>query len=136
MFFQKPDFTVRATRAFLACAIWADAPEGTRPRVTKTALEAAAQCVVGFVASLPAEVKEADFTGYSVEQFGHDLYLTLAGHGTGFWERKELEEELPSGATLGEELTRYCAINPFKYLHGYGYLEFYRGWVYLRNPAN
>lgn len=47
---------------------------------------------VRFINSLPptlwAEVSEAVEAGrYSWRQFGHDLWFTRNGHGTGFWDR-------------------------------------------------
>ncbi|BAV81037.1 hypothetical protein [Vibrio phage RYC] len=38
------------------------------------------------------------------KSFGHDFWLTCQGHGTGFWDRKELEYQ-----NLGNQLTAVCA---------------------------
>lgn len=40
---------------------------------------------------------------YPESQTGHDLWLTRNGHGTGFWDRKELEE-----GNRGNILTEIC----------------------------
>lgn len=47
--------------------------------------------------------------GYDATRMGNDLYYTRAGHGTGFWDRSELDAD-----DLGERLssvTRYGEVN-------------------------
>ena len=40
--------------------------------------------------------------GWTDAQAGHDFWLTRNGHGAGFWDRSELDEE------IGKELTSKC----------------------------
>lgn len=43
---------------------------------------------------------------YGASQAGHDFWLTRNGHGTGFWDRKELDGLSTINATLGDRLTK------------------------------
>jgi hypothetical protein len=65
-----------------------------------------------------------DCGGHPEAAFGHDLWLTLQGHGTGFWDRTELG----ASGLLGENLTAACKA------FGECYLDFYSGWVRLHHP--
>lgn len=61
-------------------------------------------------------------------QMGHDLWLTRNGHGTGFWDRKELcDVVLPDGSNLGEALSNVARSMGNQYLYanddGLLYLE-------------
>lgn len=128
---------------FMIAANWADCPEGTKPRVTKSALLNAEKLARAFVqrvglavfrAALEAYENEGlhpDCNGSACAAFGHDLYLTMAGHGVGFWDRKALEGYANdvTTQTLGDHLTEICK---FTHPHGIHSLEFYRGWVYFR----
>lgn len=128
-------------RHFIIAAIWADAPEGTSPRASKQAETRAADVVRQFYAAHAADVDEAltrdgygdtnaqDFGGtrqseWPFASFGHDLYLTLQGHGTGFWDRKELDEG-GLGKRLADAADAYGR-KPYNVEP-----EFYRGWLYL-----
>ena len=51
--------------------------------------------------------------------FGHDLYLSTAGHGAGFFDRRELGYDL--GDKLQDAARRFGEPQP----------AFYRGWLYL-----
>lgn len=44
--------------------------------------------------------------GYDAAQAGHDFWLTRNGHGSGFWDRKELDGLSTINATLGDRLTK------------------------------
>lgn len=137
-------------RHFMIAAVWADAPEGTRPRITKKALETARRCAVDFVDSIGERVFYATLAAYTeaglhpdcnddpCAAFGHDLYLTLAGHGVGFWDRRELRVPLnaDAGCFLGDWLTARCHQSNWRNMVAYGGLEFYRGWVHFRSPYN
>lgn len=46
---------------------------------------------------------EAVERGRRLDHLGHDFWLTRNGHGTGFWDRSELEE-----GGLGERLSELC----------------------------
>ena len=137
---------------FMAAAAWASAPEGTRPRPTASAMATARTMAGEFVAALGVPLFRAcldayeagglhpDCNGDPCAAFGNDLFLTLEGHGVGFWERDALCVEPPGGIvdedlrTLGDVLTRHCAEFVWRYPCESGRMEFYRGWIYYR-PA-
>lgn len=120
---------------YLIAALWANAPEGTQPRITAQAqavADAIAETFARDIACFWPEVLEAGTRGYgshpdagSVEAaLGHDLWLTSQGHGTGFWDRPELA----AGGILGERLSEVAQGDVYRQVDP----EFYRGWVYLR----
>ena len=120
---------------YIIAALWADAPEGTRPRVTRQAKEKALTDCLAFCQACGPDVlrdvqrRHADGygahpdCGQAFPEFaamGHDLWLTRNGHGAGFWDRKELEE-----GDLGDKLTAIAkGMKEVRF-------EFYRGWFYL-----
>lgn len=122
---------------YCIAAVWADCPEGTRPRVTKQAYAAAIDIANQFLAMLTPEQKQgiesAYANGYGAHPdcgnvspwwaaVGHDLYMTRAGHGVGFQDRDALPE------TLRRELKNLCGWNnPM----GEAEVSFYRGWLYI-----
>jgi hypothetical protein len=90
-----------AARHLVVAAIWADGPEGCHIRSTRETHSIAQTFVEEFARAYPAECARILATaGYGTHPdaasaaaaFGHDLYLTCAGHGTGFWDRRELGE--------------------------------------------
>lgn len=122
---------------FLIAAIWADAPDGTHPRASHCTKQHAQSICEAFIAkheSLFAWAMECASEGYGSHPdagspeaaFGHDFWLTLQGHGTGFWDRDELNT--PHNL-LRDNLTRACKD------FGKCYPEFYRGWLYLRHSC-
>ena len=85
--------------AFADAALWADREEGTSPRATRQ-LKGVGMSLAAYLAQLqPAAVGEA-IERQGLQQFGHDLFLTVAGHGAGFWDRRELED-----GDIGDTLT-------------------------------
>lgn len=42
---------------------------------------------------IPLLAEAVEREGYSLEQAGRDFWFTRNGHGVGFWDRKELEED-------------------------------------------
>ena len=120
---------------YVIAAIWADCPEGTNPRATKESERIALErCTryVELIGPLFDECVSRHDDGYGMHPdcgrdepacaaMGHDLYLTCAGHGVGFWDRKELDE-----GGLGDALTAHCKTmgEPDAY--------FYRGWLYFQ----
>lgn len=97
----------QVTQGYIAAMIWADfdtpdnAPEDNATEVDPTTLLAIEKLVAAFLdanASLVDAYVNKDL--YNSEQFGHDLYLTIVGHGVGFWDR-ELDG-------LGDDLTLAC----------------------------
>lgn len=83
-------------------AVWADCEEGSHPQLTHSSLKSLEKMARAFYAKhsgvcdviLAAEDYGSHPDAGSPEAaFGHDLYLTAAGHGTGFWDREELPEK-------------------------------------------
>jgi hypothetical protein len=127
------------TAHFITAALWADKPEGLNPRATQQTEQNARRICKAFIKTNRALFDEAmgrSSEGYGshpdagspAAAFGHDLWLTIQGHGVGFWDRKELENLDPedTGETLGDKLTAAC--EPYTYKLN---PEFYRGWFYL-----
>ncbi len=118
---------------YLIAALWAECPEGTNPRVTKQAKDAALATCAEFAKLIEPELwakilecpdywSHHDCGGNPEGAIGHDLYLTSKGHGVGFWDRDALPDD------LGEKLSALCGWRkaipePEPY--------FYRGWMYL-----
>lgn len=116
---------------YLIAALWADAPEGTRPRITKQAGAQAlktCRCFAGLIAQhWPAILECTEYGSHpdagSIEAaLGHDLWLTSRGHGAGFWDRDELTPE------LREVLSALCG---WRKAIPEPEPTFYRGWMYL-----
>jgi len=125
---------IRIAAAFCTAMVWADAEEGTSPRVPRETQIAAQQYVHAFLSAFPLPSRlalDSDDYGWwqgvhdTCAAFGHDLYLTAAGHGAGFADRDtlgELAEQLhdalwSNGAWARWEVSMYQA----------------RGWVYLES---
>lgn len=121
------------TKHYLIAAIWADAPEGTYPRASKKAKQTALETCTKFAELITLELfaqilehpdywSHPDCDDEPEGAIGHDLYLTSAGHGVGFWDRNTLPKE------VGEKLSALCGWRkqipePEPY--------FYRGWMHL-----
>lgn len=86
-------------RAFAECAAWADSEEGTSPRVTDQLQGVGMSLAVWLAQAEPAAVAAA-IERRGLADFGHDLFLTAAGHGAGFWDRQELQ-----AGGVGDRLT-------------------------------
>ena len=116
---------------YIIAALWADAPEGTRPRAPRETGEKALQLARDFLRAIGPKCQEylennteyfkhPDCGGRAEAAIGHDLWLTSQGHGVGFWERDALREnarDFLTGLARRKEFTRHP--------------EFYRGWMYL-----
>jgi hypothetical protein len=118
-------------RAYLECALWSshgdvdddgnaeplDANHDIRD-VSLQGWDEAREIIADFVARHPDSVSSYPL---DPEQFGHDLWLTRNGHGTGFWDR--------GLGTLGERLTEaahsfgeaYPYVGDDGKLYGFGY---------------
>ena len=142
---------------FMTAAAWASAPEGTNPRPTASAMATARTMACEFVAGLGVPLFRAcldayeawglypDCNGDPCAAFGHDLFMTLEGHGVGFWDRDALLLEptpeeaarlgLASGQTIGGRITEACNASAWRDPCGSGCMEFYMGWIYYR-PAH
>ncbi|WP_233874195.1 hypothetical protein [Paraburkholderia adhaesiva] len=95
---------------FVIAAIWADATEGVLVRSTRETSAIARTFVEEFVKAYPVEcaaiLAAQEYgahpdAGSPAAAFGHDLYLTCTGHGTGFWDRRELGE---TGKRISERI--------------------------------
>lgn len=60
-------------------------------------------------------------TGYSEARAGHDLFLTSAGHGAGYWDREELEVN-GIGEALTEAAQQVSELYPYRATDGTFYL--------------
>lgn len=134
---EDTELEVMARHYVIAC-IWADCEEGTRPRATAQAMQAAREDCAEFIAYIGAErmqaIRDAYDEGYGAHPdcgnvhpwmaaMGRDFYLTRQGHGVGFGDRDALPED------LREWLDDACGFDgEFKEI----YPQFYRGWLYLR----
>lgn len=109
----------RVAGGLLAAVIFAEAPEGTRPRITKAARHGAVRFARKFLQELGQDNLEAYLRVHSLVSLGQDLWFTHQGHGTGFWDRCELEADLRNA--LLAAVKKMPVLIP----------EFYRGWLYL-----
>lgn len=118
---------------YLQAAIWADAPEGANPRITKQAQKYAEHTCAKFTGLIGGELlpelleypdywAHPDCGGRIEAALGHDLYLTSAGHGVGFWCRDVLPD------CLRRKLSDLCCCG--KQIPE-PELSFYSGWMYL-----
>ena len=112
-----PSFLDQFLAGYMAAATWSSpAPphsrkeflDGTTARWTKRA-KAQAQCLCWlFCRACEADLLEAEARGRAADCLGHDLWLTAAGHGTGFWDREELD-----GGGLVDRLTSMAESRPW-----------------------
>lgn len=77
-------------RTFAECAVWADSEDGTSPRATDQ-LQGAGMSLAVWLAQAESAAVAAAIERRGLAGFGHDLFLTAAGHGAGFWDRQELK---------------------------------------------
>lgn len=129
MSYATPAQIATVAKHFLIAAVWADADEGTRPRLPLGTQAKAREFCARFIRANGEQFEAAmradgygshPDAGSPEASFGHDLWLTCRGHGVGFWDRAELK---PYGA-LADELTSACRA---VYLEGHQY----RGWFYF-----
>jgi len=125
------DFDIIAKHMCIV-AVWADC-EDKNPQVTKKALASARKYAEAFVKAYPKLSRQVlavegygshPDSGSPEAAFGHDLYLTARGHGVGFWDRKELEDN-----GLGDAISKPLRDDFRKW---YIEAESSRGWLYLR----
>lgn len=133
-------------RGYLACAEWADKPEGSNARFSAAARYRADDDCRAFIDAC-GSLADAAIESYGPERFGHDFWLTRNGHGAGFWDRNELKAPNPdpvpfvdrNGApclgtadTLGEALSIIARGNreSFSMFDGCD-LYASRGWMYF-----
>ena len=96
---------------FLIAALWTATDEDSCPldktySVTDFSEESVVKAeafVHEFIETHKADVEMyLALPGINDEQFGHDLYLTSNGHGTGFWDRDNIPQD------LAERLSAAC----------------------------
>jgi hypothetical protein len=119
------------SKGIIQCCIFADKPEGSNPRVTRQAWQAAEAMASKFVGIIGADLLDQAVEAYGGEYggsyrdtalryIGHDIWFTMRGPGVGFWDRSFLDVN-----NLGQQMTEACAklrhVEP----------TFYRGWLYL-----
>lgn len=106
---------------FIIAAIWADKPEELSEydtRATRASEKNAELICADFIAkhlALFLRAMKAKDNGYGSHPdagspeaaFGHDLWLTMQGHGVGFWDRKELDEDEGLGDALSDACRAY-----------------------------
>lgn len=131
---------------YLACAQWADAPENSNARFSNLAICKAARDCEEFINACGPLFAQA-LEHIEPESFGHDFWLTRAGHGAGYWDRNALEVEpcekikaidrngaeyLAEGETLGAALSSIAYGTNAK-ISRFAYPSLYasRGWLYF-----
>ena len=131
----KRETIVSLASGIIQCAIFADKPEGTNPRVTRQAKRAAESIASEFIGIIGDDLLNQAMDAYRGEyvgsyrdtalwSIGHDVWFTAHGHGVGFWDRDFLKRDrYGEDITTGEQLTEACAKLP--------HVEsvFYRGWL-------
>jgi hypothetical protein len=140
----------RIVKGYLACAEWADKPEGSNARFTKSSIEEARADCLEFTNQCGLLFYQAiNCDDYSAEQFGSDFWLTRCGHGAGFWDREQLQEKAIQnwfaldrdgkqylingrGDSLGDYLSA-IAYGDSSHISKFAYAELqaYRGWLYF-----
>jgi hypothetical protein len=101
----------------------ADQPPGDAEFSTEASLQAISDCAQ-FLSKAEGLLKQAaDEYGYTMEQAGHDLWLTRNGHGAGFWDRglKVMvswglngEQQIELGAALTELADAYGSASVYQ----------------------
>jgi hypothetical protein len=88
-------------------------------RLTKKAVAKIANDCAQFQKEAADLLNQAYLRDYDDSQAGRDFWFNRQGHGVGFWDRKELEEN-----ELGEKLSEASK----KFGEAYFYVE--RGWIH------
>lgn len=88
-------------RAYLATAIWADATEDefTDKEIADESIESMLSEIQNFLVTIN-NLRLRLPSNYTIENVGHDFWLTRNGHGVGFWDR--------GLGDLGDELTKHA----------------------------
>lgn len=126
---MNPEFIWQFTEGYIRAAEWSShGPEGgpefidgTFARWTRRDRAKAACLCYLFCRACEADLVEAEKRGCLPDSLGHDLWLTAAGHGTGYWDRPELDAD-----GVGTRLTEACKHKPWSNnsnIYAYG------GWI-------
>ena len=109
------DFFKDFLKGYIACALWSstdnsDESGGLPLDQDHDEEHLTASCYLRFVAdcadflqNIMNELSEEDLGRINPEHSGHDFWLTRNGHGSGFWDRGELED-----GGLGDRLSALC----------------------------
>ncbi len=89
---------------FIEAMLWADFEDRGRvssnnERIIKQFIRE----VTKEILNLCPEFESIDKEFYTLNQYGHDLYLTVNHHGVGFWYREQLQKD-----SLGDQITDIC----------------------------
>jgi hypothetical protein len=89
---ERLDFANKATLHYLICALWTNEFDNDNVHdLPKETWDAAAADCFKFVRRYWNLIQKS---GVDAEHTGHDFWLTRNGHGTGFWDRDELDDKL------------------------------------------
>lgn len=101
------------TKHYLICALWSSSDDDGAPLdqgrdlddIAEETKAKAREDVTDFLGLLEREeVVWSDH--WTLEQFGHDFWLTRNGHGAGFWDRYGVNNE--SGHAMGKTLDKWA----------------------------
>ena len=85
--FQLSSNAQQILTGFLECMDWAEQPEDPAERWESHSPELLSQSsAIVQVFCHDLDLNEADLSSSPLGQIGHDLWLTICGHGCGFWE--------------------------------------------------
>lgn len=112
---------------YLICALWASSDEDGNPLddvfslddIAQETKDKAREDITDFLLSCMEWDDEYGIQWrehWTLEQFGHDLFLTRTGHGTGFWDRYSADHPAHE---IGEKLTEAS--------YSIGHVDFYPG---------
>lgn len=106
----KTDFNVAVTEnewlfiaSYFECMIWADKPEGACLDFDDLDPDYVRQQTIEALYFYNSN--EHLLNDQTIEQAGHDLWLTRCGHGAGFWDRGDLYVMEESGYDYSDLLT-------------------------------
>jgi len=90
-------------QAYFECMIWADGPEGNTFGFDDLCPDFGREQTIQ---ALNFYLENKCFlTPKTIEQAGHDLWLTRCGHGAGFWDRGDLYVMSENGVNYADLLT-------------------------------
>ena len=97
--------------AYLEAAIWADKPEDEDWDTTEW--EPDSEATAWFECCAFLKLAKWHINDWTMEQLGHDFWLTRNGHGTGFWDRDFGTEESRDALTMLSKVFGECS--PYQY---------------------
>lgn len=111
------------TRAFIECMCWAESGDPESPlgenaspdRLTRKARKVCEELCADFIGYCTGA--GIDYSKIDPSQMGHDLWLTMQGHGAGFWDR--------GLGRLGDQLTKAAKTFSAECWRGRG------GWIHV-----